>query len=132
MTFKNVFIFSSIVALAYGLPLLFAPQGIIDMYSVEKTNLSGMVTLVSRTYGGLLIAFGIGGFMAINAGPSIARRSLIAVTTINTSISAILNLLAINNGVENSTAWVTVIVVAAIAVLSGMLLTKEKIEVSRK
>ena len=132
MTFKNLFIFSSIVALAFGLPLLFAPQSIFDMYSVDKTNLSSSVTHVSRCYGGMLIAFGIGGFMALKAAPSHGRKSLLAITTINAGITTILNILAIKNGVENSNAWITVIVVGAIAIMAGMLLSKEEIEMARK
>ena len=128
MTYKNLAIFSSLVGLAYGLPLLFAPQAIIDMYSTDKSSLSGIALHVCRGYGALLTAVGIGGFTAMNAMPSIARRGILVITVINTGLATILNFLAVNNGVENNMAWGTVLVVGIIAVWSGWLLSQEKIE----
>jgi hypothetical protein len=127
MTVKNLFIFSSVVALAFGLPLLFAPQAIIDMYAIDKSALSGIDVHVSRSFGGLLTAFSIAGFMSYNAEPSYGRRGLLIITVVNAGISTILNILAIMNGVQNSLAWLTVVAVAVIAVWAGLLLSKEKV-----
>ena len=127
MTTKNLFIVSSLVAFAFGLPLLFAPQAIIDMYAADKSTLSGIALHVSRCYGALLIAFGIGGFMSLNAEPSYGRRGLLVITTINAALAMILNIVAINNGVQNSLAWLTVVTLVVITAWAGLLLSKEKL-----
>ena len=127
MTTKNLFIVSSLVALAFGVPLLFAPQAIIDVYSADKSTLTSIATHVCRVYGGMLIAFAIGGLMAQNAEASLARRSLIIVTVINAGLSMILNALAVVNGVENNLGWLTVLTLVVITAWSGLLLSKENV-----
>ena len=127
MTTKNLFIVSSLVALAFGLPLLFAPQAIIDVYAVDKATLTGITIHVSRCYGAILTAFGIAGLMSMNAGPSYGRRGLLIVTAINAALAMILNILAIMNGVENSVAWLTVVTLVVITAWAGLLLSKEKV-----
>ena len=126
MTPKNLFIFSSVILLAFGLPLLFAPQAISDMYAVDKSALSGIALHVYRVYGALLIAFGIGGFASLKAGPSYARRGLLLIIVVNAFLLLILHILAIKNGVENSLAWSIVLISAVITVWAGLLLSKEK------
>ena len=127
MTVKNLFIFSSVIAFAFGLPLLFAPQAIADMYAVDKSTLSGITLHVSRAYGALLIAFGTGGFASLKAVPSYARRALLLITVVNAALTSILNILAIKNGVVNNLTWLTVVILIVITVWAGLLLSKEKV-----
>ena len=127
MTPKNLFILASIVAFAFGLPLLFAPQGIVDMYAVDKSALPGVALHVCRAYGALLFAFGIGGFASLKAEPSYARRALLLITVVNAFLVLILHIFAIKNGVENSLAWLIVLISVVITVWAGLLLSKEKV-----
>jgi hypothetical protein len=127
MTVKNLFIFSSLVAFAFGLPLLFVPQTIIDLYAVDKSALTGIALHVSRAYGALLTAFGIGGLMSLNANVSHGRRGLLIITAVNGALAMILNILAITNGVENNLAWLTVVTLIVITAWSSLLLSKEKV-----
>ena len=126
MTTKNFFICQGIVSLAFGIPLLFASQMMVDMYAVQKTEVTGLLDLVARGYGALLIAVGVTYILIRDASPSIARRGFLQLPILGNTLATIVHVRAMLQGTENSMGWTTVLIIAALGVWSALLLSKEK------
>ena len=126
MNFKNLCITNGIVCLLFGLPLLLFPNAITDLYMVDGESLTKSGEVLSRLYGTILVGLGIALFVSIKAQESYGRRGLLTLITIANILAAITHTYSILQGLENSSAWSTVVLVVIFAVWGGMLLSKEK------
>lgn len=128
MTAKNFFYCQAILNISFGLGLLLTPQMLMDMYGVQKTDVSGMFDTVSRSYGTLLTSLGITAFMMLDSKPSLARYYYLFGTAIAGFLVTVVHLKAIFQGVENSMSWLIVLSTSLIMVWSGLLVSRENKE----
>jgi hypothetical protein len=125
MTVRNLFIFNAIICILFALPLIFAPQILADMYTVEKTIIDGGIAVIVRAYGSLMLALGIALWFSRNAKPSIGRRGLLILILV-ANIPLVINYLhGILTGIEKNEAWGIVILTTVLAAWAGLLLSKE-------
>lgn len=125
MTTKNFFTYQAILNLIFGIPLLFVPQMLTDMYGTPHTDTTGTVETLSRAYGTALIGLGVCAFMVRQAQPSLARNAFLFATFVSGLLTIIVHVRAINLGFENYTGWVTVLLLVVLVVWSGLLVSKE-------
>ena len=125
MTTKNFFTYQSILNLAFGIALLFAPQMMLDTYGGEKIDLTGTIESVFRSYGTSLIGLGIAAYLMRKAKFSLAMYAFLVATCVSAILVIIIHIRAILQGDQNSLGWLTVLLVGIIAVWSGMLISKE-------
>ena len=125
MTAKNFFIFQALVSLVYGLQLLFVPSMLVAVFTSQTIDMSGVLDVISRGYGTLLTAVGIGCWTAREAGASLARRSMLLMLAIVDTLVTIVHIRAIIQGSENALGWTTVLIAAVLAAWGGLLLSKE-------
>jgi hypothetical protein len=129
MTAKNFFICQAILNISFGLGLLLTPQMLIDMYGVQKSDVSGMFDVACRSYGTLLTSLGITAFLMRDSKPSLARYYYLFGTCIAGFLVTIVHLKAIFQGVESNMAWLVVLSTSLIMVWSGLLVSKENKEI---
>ena len=129
MTAKNLFLYQTILNLSFGIGLLFVPQMMINMYGVQKVDISGSFDIVARGYGTALIGFGITAYLMRNAKASLARYAFLVATCVAGGLLTILHIRAILRGDENSLGWLIVLLLVIVTAWSGMLLSKEKTDV---
>jgi hypothetical protein len=99
----------TIIAIGFGIPLLFFPQLMIDIYAVQKTEVTGILDLASRGYGSLLIALGIACFAIRNTQSVQVRRAFLLMLAISNPLTLIVHIRAIMQNTENSMGWGTVL-----------------------
>ena len=125
MTAKNFFIFQSIINGIFGLGLLLVPQMMTDSFAVQKTEVTGLLGFVGRSYGTLLIGVAVMAFLMRNAQASKARYAYIFGTVVACALILFVHIQAILQGVENSSGWLTVVLVTIIGAWSALLISKE-------
>jgi hypothetical protein len=126
MTVKNLFIFDAIVCLLFGLPLIFSPQVLANIFLVNPVLTDGAIAAF-RSYGIVLSGAGIALLFARNALPSKARKALLIFIAISGTFTAINNLYGVVTGIGNSTEWGVIISTAIISVWAIILLLREKV-----
>ena len=82
MTVKNLFIFDAIVCLLFGLPLIFTPQVLANIFLVDPALTDGALATF-RSYGIILSGSGIALLYARNALPSSARKAFLIFIAIS-------------------------------------------------
>jgi hypothetical protein len=125
MTAKNFFYCQALLNISFGLGLLLTPQMLMDMYSVQTSDVSGMLDVIARSYGTLLTSLGIMAFLMRDAKPSLARYVYLFGTAIAGFLATVVHLKAILQGVENNLSWLVVLSTSIIMVWSGYLVSKE-------
>lgn len=124
MTIKNLFTFNAIVCLIMSLLLIFTPQMLSDLYTIDPTMSNGAIVF-SRAFGSLMLGLGIALWMSRNAVPSDGRRGLLIIITISCGLMVINYIHGILTGVNTNMAWGLVILTAILALWGGLLLSKE-------
>jgi hypothetical protein len=130
MTARNFFIYQAILSLGFGIPLLLVPQMLTDMYGTPHTDTTGTVETLSRGYGTLLIALGILSYMMRNVKASSAKYAFFVSVFIGNLLVTIVHIRAIIIGFENSAGWSTALLTAIAAAWAGLLMIKEKEQIS--
>ena len=126
MTSKNFFIFQAFVCLAYGIPLIVAPESFMSLSAIAKLDMTPKFESIARGYATALIGIGVASVLIRNAMPSIARRGFFVLALVANTLVTIVNVRSILRGDENSSAWTTVLLTAFLAVWSGWLWSKDK------
>lgn len=124
MAIKNLFTFNAIVCLIMSLSLIFTPQMLSDLYTIDPTMSNGAIVF-SRAFGSLILGLGIALWMSRNAVPSDRRRGLLIIITISCGLTVINYIYGILTGVNTDMAWGLVILTAILALWGGLLLSKE-------
>ncbi len=130
MTTKNFFIYQFLLNASFGIGLLLMPQMMVDMYGTDKTPVTGSFEVVARAYGSLLTVFGIFGWTMRPSEPSLIRYNFFLITLLAGVLALIIHIRAMLQGVENSMVWVIILSVGLLTVWSGLLLSKEKTQIS--
>jgi hypothetical protein len=125
MTAKNFFYCQALLNISFGLGLLLTPQMLMDMYSVQTSDVSGTFDVIARSYGTLLTSLGIMAFLMRDAKSSLGRYVYLLGTAIAGFLATVVHLKAILQGVENSLSWLVVLSTSIIMVWSGYLVSKE-------
>lgn len=126
MTVKNLFIFDAIVCLLFGLPLIFRPQVLANIFLVDPALTDGAIATF-RSYGIILSGGAIALLSARNSLPSKARRGLLIFIAVSGTFTTINNIHAVVTGIGNNTEWGVIISTAIISVWGIILLLKEKV-----
>lgn len=126
MTVKNLFIFDAIVCLLFGLPLIFTPQVLANIFLVDPVLSDGALATFC-SYGIILSGSGIALLYAKNALPLSARKAFLIFIAISGTFTAINNIHAIVTGIANNHEWGIIISTAIISIWAIMLLLKEKV-----
>ena len=126
MTVRNLFIFDAIVCLLFGLPLIFSPQVLANIFLVDPALSNGAIATF-RSYGIILSGAGIALLCARNALPSKARRAFLIFIVISGVFTAINNTHGVVTGIGNNYKWGVIISTAIISVWGIILLLKEKV-----
>jgi hypothetical protein len=130
MTARNFFIYQAILSLGFGIPLLLVPSMLTSVYVASLPDTTGIVETLSRTYGTLLTAVGILSYMMRNVKASSARYAFFVSVFIGNLLVTIVHIRAIIIGFENSTGWSTALLTAIAAAWAGLLMAKEKEQIS--
>jgi hypothetical protein len=101
-----------------------------SVYVASLPDTTGIVETLSRGYGTLLIAVGILSYMMRNVKASSARYAFFVSVFIGNFLVTIVHIRAIIIGFENSAGWSTALLTAIAAVWAGLLMSKEKEQIS--
>ena len=126
MTVKNLFIVDAIVCLLFGLPLIFNPQFLANIFLVDPLLTDGIIATF-RSYGIILSGGGIALLSARNALLSIARRGLLIFIAFSGTFTAINNIHAVVTGIGNNNSWGVIVITGIVGAWAIMLLLKEKV-----
>lgn len=118
MKLKHLFIINAIIALAYALGELFAPQALGSIYGFENTA-NPELMLTARYFGWGLLAVGLICALAANSPPSEARQAIVKGLFIAQIVGAGVSAMGIANGVFNEMGWSAVILYLLLAVGYG-------------
>ena len=111
MTTKNLFTFAGIIALIFGLPLIFNPDFVIKTFLVDSTMTAG-AAFTMRGYGILLSSLGIGLLSARNSVPSAGNRGLLLIIVIGAAVGLINSIYMSIKGLSTNSNWFIVILLA--------------------
>jgi len=127
MTIKNLFLINGITCLIFGIPLLLAPDKLLEFYMTEGDRLGNMGMTIARSYGTILTGLGIALLTARKAQASYGRKALLLIIMVVNILALIIYLQAILGGLVNNMVWSNAILVAALGIWGGLLWSKEKI-----
>lgn len=125
MTLRNLFIFNTVINVLFGIPLLFVPKLLVDMYVVDAAQATPATFIISRAYGSLILALGIALWSARNAQASLGRRAILQLVVVANAIVAVVYSYAVLAGVYNTMGWSIVAINVVLAAWGGSLLVKE-------
>ena len=125
MTLRNLFIFNTVINVLFGIPLLFIPKLLVDMYVVDAAQATSATFVISRAYGSLILALGVALWSARNAQASLGRRAIVQMVVVANAIVAVVYSYAVLAGVYNNMGWSIVAINLVLAVWGGSLLAKE-------
>ncbi len=126
MTVKNLFIFDAILCLIFGLPLVFSPQYLANLFLVDPVLTDGVIATF-RSYGIILSGGGIALLSARNSLASKARRGFLIFIAISGTLTAINNIHAVITGIGNNNSWGGIVPTAILSIWGIILLFREKV-----
>lgn len=126
MTLKNLFIFNAIVCLLFGLPCIFIPQSLANLFLAEPAFTDGAIS-TARGYGIMLCGSAIALLFARNSVPSTARKGLLIFIVIGGVLTSFNLIYAVLTGIDNAKGWFAVIPTLIITIWGSLLLLKEKV-----
>ncbi|WP_428656731.1 hypothetical protein [Runella sp.] len=122
---KMLFTFNAVVCFLFSVPLMLVPQMIMEIYLVDKTNVDPAAFVLSRGYGSLMFGLAIALWTAKDAGPSVARRSILYMIAVANALLTVVHIYSYSIGAENSMALTIVALGVVLGGWAGMLLAKE-------
>ena len=117
MTFKLVCITNAVLTFGFGIAFIVAAGTIAPMYGMTLTP--GGLLLV-RLLGAAFIGFGVICFQARDAADSPARRAIALGIVVGNALGAVIALLGVTSGAQNSLGWLSVALYAILAAGFGM------------
>lgn len=130
MNTKNLFTAVAVVCFLFGIALTFMPDYIGNEYLTDPTMMNPVTRMLGQCYGTTLIAIAVSLGYSRDAAPSVARKGLTFFILISNAALVIIHTMLIMNGVEKTTAWLTVVISVVFVAWSGLLLSKENRVVS--
>ena len=130
MNTKNLFTAVAVVCLLFGVTMAFMPDYIGNEYLADPTMINAGTRMVAQGYGTCLIAIAVALGYSRDAAPSVARKGLLFFILLSDLALIVIHTMAILNGVEKPTAWLTVVISVIFVGWSGLLLGREDRAVS--
>ncbi|MPR32492.1 hypothetical protein [Salmonirosea aquatica] len=124
MNTKNLFTCVAAVCLLFGITLAFMPEYIGNQYLADPAMMNPVTRMLSQSYGSSLIAIAVALGYARDSGPTFARKALVFFVLISNLALIVIHTMAILNGLETATAWLTVGMSVVFTAWSGMLLSQ--------
>lgn len=126
MNTKNYFLTAGVLNLLFGFSLVFLPSMMTDQFITDPSLRNSVTDFTSKLYGVNLIAIAIIQLSVTNAGPSPFRKAFIIGSCIANFVSVPLHIMAINEGIEKSFAWGTVVILLLMGIWGLLLLRSNK------
>lgn len=116
MNLNTLFVVNFILALVFGLGLMFVPSTIADIYATELTPAGAFM---GQLFGACLIGFAILSWFARGIAEFATRQIFALMFFVGYVLAFVISLLAQTKGVLNSLGWVNVVVYAVLAIGFG-------------
>jgi hypothetical protein len=109
----------AVVAMAFGLALLFAPNALLALYKAEQLNASGLYN--SMLYGACLVALAVMNWSASKAGEMEARHVVLGTFVAHAIALLVALFRQLTDPAVPPAAWMNVVLFLIFAVLFGYL-----------
>ncbi|MGH6713181.1 MAG: hypothetical protein ACREEK_30020 [Bradyrhizobium sp.] len=123
MTIKTYFAIFAILSVLFGIGFVLAPGAVLSNYGVEN---SPAIALMSRLFGGTLLALAVIFWSAREFHNESALRAVLVGTAIADAVNFVVALVATSSGTINALGWTTVLIYLGGAVGAAYFLTAGK------
>jgi hypothetical protein len=123
MTIKTFFAIFAVLSLLFGIGFVLAPGQVLSNYGVES---SPAVALMSRLFGGTLLAMAVVLWCARDFHDEAALRAVLIGTGIADAVNLVVAILATSSGTINALGWTTVLIYLCGALGAGYFLAAGK------
>jgi len=126
MSPKTYFILTVISCSLFGFAFLIHPSFIAHLHGSDQID--GYTLLMMRLYGGSLVSIAVMAWSALNAGPSLARKSIFLFLAVVVMFNTILNLIFINEFGPKLINWLELVVTILFGIGAFYFWKKEKLD----
>ena len=119
MTIKTYFAIFAVLSILFGIGFVLAPGQVLSNYGVEN---SPAIALMSRLFGGTLLAMAVILWSARDFHDEIALRAVLIGIGISDAVNFVVAVLATSSGTINALGWTTVLIYLCGAVGAGYFL----------
>lgn len=129
MSYKFLFVLNALVALAFGLALLFVPATVLGLFGVVERYVSTL--LVARFFGAAMIALGSVLWFAKEAVDMAVQKNMGMALLINSILGLVVTIIGMagNKAVIRSNGWIAIVVYVLFALgYAFMLFLKPKMK----
>jgi uncharacterized membrane protein len=123
MTIKTYFAIFAVLSILFGIGFVLAPGQVLINYGVES---SPPVALMSRLFGGTLLAMAVILWSARDFHDQAAVRTVLIACVISDAVNLIVALLATTSGTINALGWTTVLIYLCGALGAGYFLAASR------
>ena len=123
MKIKTYFAIFAVLSILFGIGFVLAPGRVLSNYGVEN---SPAVALMSRLFGGTLLAMAVILWSARDFHDGVALRAVLIGTGIADTVNLVVAVVATSSGTINALGWTTVLIYLCGAVGAGYFLTVGK------
>jgi len=127
MTIKAYFAIFAVLSVLFGIGFVLAPGHVLSNYGVEN---SPAIAVMSRLFGGTLLAIAVILWSARNFHEEVAVRAVLVGIGIADAVNLVVAFVATSSGTINALGWTTVLIYLCGAVGAGYFLTIGKPEVA--
>jgi hypothetical protein len=120
MTIKTFFAIFAVLSVLFGIGVVLTPGQVLSNYGVEN---SPAVALMSRLFGGTLLAMAVIFWFARDFHDEAALRAVLIGTGIADAVNLVVAFVATASGTINALGWTTVLIYLCGAVGAGYFLT---------
>jgi len=123
MTLKTYFAIFAVLSVLFGIGFVLAPGQVLSNYGVEN---SPPIALMSRLFGGTLLAMAVIFWSARDFHDEAALRAVLIGTCIADAVNLVVAVAATSAGTINALGWTTVLIYLCGAAGAGYFLTAGK------
>ena len=123
MTIKTYFAIFAVLSVLFGIGFVLAPGAVLSNYGIEN---SPVVALMSRLFGGTLLAMAVILWSAREFQDETALRAVLVGTGIADAVNCVVAVVATSSGTINALGWTTVLIYLCGAIGAGYFLTAGK------
>jgi hypothetical protein len=123
MSMKTYFAIFAVLSILFGIGFVLAPSQVLINYGIES---SPAVALMSRLFGGTLLAMAVILWSARDFHDQAAVRVVLIASVISDVVNLIVALLATTSGTINALGWTTVLIYLCGALGAGYFLAASK------
>jgi hypothetical protein len=120
MTIRTFFAIFAVLSLLFGIGFVLAPAQVLSNYGIES---SPAIALMSRLFGGTLLAMAVILWCARDFRDGAALRAILIATVIADAVNLVVSIVATSSGTINALGWTTVLIYLCGAVGAGYFLT---------